>query len=65
MMRVIALIVIFRIISVVQILLNAAIPIKTGATNPAVHSNLQMKISAASKFYIELKILNQISLFNY
>jgi len=45
-MKVIALIVIFRIISVVQILLNAAIPIKTGTPNPAVHLDLQMKISA-------------------
>ena len=48
MMRMIALIVIFRIISVVQILQNATIPIKTGTPNPAVHLNLQKKNSAAS-----------------
>jgi hypothetical protein len=51
-MRMIALIVIFRIISVVQILLHAAIPIKTGTPNPAVHLDLQKKISAVHGCYI-------------
>ncbi len=48
-MREIALIVIFRIISVVQILLHAAIPIKTGTPNPAVHLGPQKKNSATSE----------------
>jgi hypothetical protein len=56
-MRMIVLIVIFRIISVVQILLHAAIPIKTGTPNPAVHLDLQKKNSEASKGYINLKWL--------
>jgi hypothetical protein len=51
-MGMIALIVTFRIISVVQIPLNATIPIKTGAPNPAVHLNLQKKISAVHGCYI-------------
>ena len=53
-MGMIALIVIFRIISVVQIPLNATIPIKTGTPNPVVHSDLQKKNSEATERYINL-----------
>jgi len=63
-MIVIALIVILRIISVVQILLNAAIPIKIGTPNLAVHLDLQKKNSAVYKFHIKLKILLLITYLN-